>query len=136
MINESLGNLLRRYRLNCGYSQQAIANALGVDRSTYTYYETRRFTPSLKTVLTLKNLLNIPYDEILGCFGSFESNENDVVDSDMEKMIPVDRNSPMKASIYELPRDEKQLVLFYRSLNLKKREKLMRELQRLVNINC
>lgn len=136
MINESLGNLLRRYRLNCGYSQQAIANALGVDRSTYTYYETRRVTPSLKTVLTLKNLLNIPYDEILGCFGSFESNENDVVDSDMEKMIPIDRNSPMKASIYELPRDEKQLVLFYRSLNLKKREKLMRELQRLVNINC
>lgn len=130
-MNESLGLLLKRYRLNCGYSQQAIANALGVDRSTYTYYENSGYTSSLKTILILKKMLNIPYDEIFSCF----EQENKETESAMENVIPFDRDFPDRVSVYELPRDEKQLILFYRSLNVENRKNLMSELQELAKTN-
>ena len=35
-----LGMRLRKFRKENGYSQSHIANVLGIERSTYTYYET------------------------------------------------------------------------------------------------
>lgn len=130
-MNESLGHLLKRYRLNCGYSQQAMANALGVDRSTYSYYETKKSMPTIKTISILKKMLNIPYDEIFSCF----EQENKETESAMENVIPFDRDFPDRVSVYELPRDEKQLILFYRSLNVENRKNLMSELQELAKTN-
>lgn len=44
------GNLrenLRRFRVKKGCSQEEIARLLGVNRATYTYYETGKTTPSV-----------------------------------------------------------------------------------------
>lgn len=134
-MNESLAFLLKRYRLNCGYSQQMVANTLNIDRSTYTYYETGKSMPSFNTILVLKNLYNIPYDELLQCFDaniqrsmerlrdpSGENNKSG--DFEEPDMILLD-----KSSIYELPKDEQQLILFYRRMNKKDRRELVEKLQ-------
>lgn len=48
--------LLRDLRLAHGYSQQNIADMLGLNRSAYTYYELGKCTPSIESLYKLSNL--------------------------------------------------------------------------------
>lgn len=142
VMNDTIAYLLKRYRLNCGYSQQMVANALNIDRSTYTYYETGKSMPSLNTILILKNLFNIPYEELLKCFDSgtalvAERLKDPTADkrqkeelSEKHKRIMLD-----KSAIYELPKEEQQLVLYYRRLNQHDREELMEKLHNFIKEN-
>ena len=141
-MNDTIAYLLKRYRLNCGYSQQMVANALNIDRSTYTYYETGKSMPSLNTILILRNLFNIPYEELLKCFDSgtalvAERLKDPTADkrqkeelSEKHKRIMLD-----KSAIYELPKEEQQLVLYYRRLNQHDREELMEKLHNFIKEN-
>lgn len=40
------GDVLRRLRLRCGLTQQAVADALHVHRATYSYYESGKTLPN------------------------------------------------------------------------------------------
>lgn len=66
------GNELRHLRICCGLTQQAVADALHVNRATYTYYETGKTTPSVERLgkiaaifgvseLYLASLFQIPF---------------------------------------------------------------------------
>lgn len=66
------GNELRRLRIQSGLTQQAVADALHVNRATYTYYETGKTTPSVERLgkiakifgvseLHLASLLQVPF---------------------------------------------------------------------------
>lgn len=141
-MNDTIAYLLKRYRLNCGYSQQMVANTLNIDRSTYTYYETGKSMPSLGTILILKNLFNIPYNELLACFDSGAIIESEKLrDPTSEKaksgITAEQKNRIMldKSSIYELPKDEQQLVLYYRRLHPDDRDKLMEKLHEFIKEN-
>lgn len=139
-MNETIAFLLKRYRLNCGYSQQMVANTLNIDRSTYTYYETGKSMPSLNTILILKNLFNIPYEELLSCFDSgVQLNAEKLKDPSGEKSKENDQKNKMilldKSSIYDLPKVEQQLILYYRRLNPKDRETLMEKLHEFIKEN-
>lgn len=65
-----VGNL-KRLRSTYELSQQDIADKLGVERSTYTYYESGRTEPSinmLSRILEIYNVsygLNLSYDDVL-----------------------------------------------------------------------
>ncbi len=141
-MSDTIAYLLKRYRLNCGYSQQMVANTLNIDRSTYTYYETGKSMPSLSTILILRNLFNIPYEELLKCFDSgaalaaerlkdptADKRQKDEL-SEKHKRIMLD-----KTAIYELPKEEQQLVLYYRRLNPDDREKLLEKLHKFIKEN-
>ncbi len=52
---KELGLKLKYYRDNCELSQQQVANILNIDRSTYTYYEPGKTTPSASMLLKLSN---------------------------------------------------------------------------------
>lgn len=141
-MNDSIAYLLKRYRLNCGYSQQMVANTLNIDRSTYTYYETGKSMPSLSTILILRNLFNIPYDELLNCFDSgaalvAERLKDPTADKNKKHELSEKHNKIMldKTAIYELPKEEQQLVLYYRRLNPEDREKLMEKLHEFIKEN-
>ena len=143
IMNETIPNLLKKYRLNCGYSQQMVANTLNIDRSTYTYYETGKSMPSMNTILILKNLFKIPYDELISCFDSSallavkKLNDPTIEDKHEEPDLSNCRKKIMldKTSIYELPKEEQQLILYYRRLNQKDKEKLMGELHNHIKDN-
>ena len=69
MINNnektSLANTLRNLRLKAGYTQQNIADALNINRSTYTYYETGKTTPDIHTLKALAQILCVPVHSLL-----------------------------------------------------------------------
>ena len=50
---QDLAVMLRRLRLDCGYSQKAVATGLGVERSTYSNYELGKVSPDLHTLRRL-----------------------------------------------------------------------------------
>ena len=55
-LREALRGNLRQFRTEARYSQAAIANLLGMNRATYTYYETGKTTPSVVDLFTLARL--------------------------------------------------------------------------------
>lgn len=55
----TIGQKMRFYRTAEGYTQADIAGLLGVERSTYTYYETGKTQPDLRAVLILSRFYGI-----------------------------------------------------------------------------
>lgn len=64
-FKEDLCKMLKAVRLACGYSQSTIATALGVCRSTYSYYELGKTTPDLVTLRDLAAVFGIPPEAFL-----------------------------------------------------------------------
>ncbi len=99
--------LLRQIRLTCGYSQGSVAEALGVNRSTYTYYESGKTTPSLHTLKKLSQIFDVPIEAFL--FPEM-----------FRGMETARQRSPRKAAldparIGELSEEEKRLIAKFRA---------------------
>ena len=62
----SLSENLKYYRKKIGLRQQDIANLLNLDRSSYSFYETGKTTPTLDTLIKLTTIFNITLDELVG----------------------------------------------------------------------
>lgn len=62
---EDLAHMLRVIRMACGFTQLAVAEALGVNRSTYSYYELGRASPDVATLKVLGRIFNVPPEEFL-----------------------------------------------------------------------
>lgn len=60
-----LNKVLRQIRKSKNMSQQTIADILGIDRSTYSYYETGKSELDIKTLLALCEIFNVTLDEML-----------------------------------------------------------------------
>lgn len=56
---------LKKARLNAGLTQQQIADALNVDRTTIAQYERGFSTPQIKNISKLCEILKISVDELL-----------------------------------------------------------------------
>ena len=48
VVRTEFGTVLRRFRLKCGLTQQAVADALHVHRATYSYYESGKTLPNFQ----------------------------------------------------------------------------------------
>lgn len=97
------GAMLRACRTKCGLSQQQVANALGINRTTYTYYESGRSEPNLKTIVRLAQIFCVEVSDLL---------PNESTDSALGDSI-TDTPNP----IYSLTKDEQNLILHYRLLS-------------------
>ena len=53
----TLGDKLRFYRTAAGYAQSAVAREIGRSRTTYTYYETGRNEPSVRSLYIIARFL-------------------------------------------------------------------------------
>ncbi|MGN1418247.1 MAG: helix-turn-helix domain-containing protein [Acutalibacteraceae bacterium] len=62
----SLGKRLKAIRNQHKLTQQNIADILGIDRTTYTFYETGTTSPSLTTIYNLSKIYNVSVGYILG----------------------------------------------------------------------
>lgn len=61
-LRENLRENLRHMRLAAGRSQEEIARLLGVNRATYTYYETGKTTPSVVDLFWLAQFYRCPME--------------------------------------------------------------------------
>lgn len=65
-VTASFATNLRHARLRCGYTQEAIAKELHIDRTTYTKYESGVSEPSFATLCSICALLSCSADSLLG----------------------------------------------------------------------
>ena len=107
---------LRHFREACALSQQQVANALNIERSTYTRYELGKTEPNLSSVVKLSAIYNISPTELLPMLEAEDGSASRLKDT-------VQANSP----IFQLSKDERGLVALYRALN-KDEKKQLREL--------
>ncbi len=130
---KGLGKKLKYYRENCELSQQQVANTLNIDRSTYTYYETGKTTPSASTLLKLSKIFNVPCAVFLESINQ-ELNLNSKVADSIDEMFYDGEDDVITADdrIYGLSKEEKELVISYRVLDTVKKEKFDEFLKNLI----
>ncbi|MGN0556947.1 MAG: helix-turn-helix transcriptional regulator, partial [Acutalibacteraceae bacterium] len=58
-------NKLRELRKNSALTQKQIADVLGIDRSTYSYYENGKASPSLEVLMRIAKVFNVTLDYII-----------------------------------------------------------------------
>ena len=114
--NDKVAEKLRHYREACVLSQKQVADALNIERSTYTKYETGDTEPNLRTIVRLAAIYNVPPAELLPMEAANDPAVKGLKDT-------ARNNSP----IYQLSKDERGLIARYRALD-KAQKKQAREL--------
>lgn len=107
-----LSQTLKRLRENSGYTQQQIADALSVERSTYAYYEIGKTTPDINTIIKLARIFNVSYTEI---FETEETEAKRTLNDSCDDLY-YRYDSKNLNHIYELNKKEKTLISLYRVL--------------------
>ena len=64
--SEIIGEIITRLRLNRGYTQQEISDAVGIAQQTYAGYERGRHEPSIETLISLAEIYGVSMDLITG----------------------------------------------------------------------
>ncbi|MBR4859491.1 MAG: helix-turn-helix transcriptional regulator [Clostridia bacterium] len=100
---KKLGEILKKYRTEYGYTQKKLADYLGIDRTTYTKYETVR-KPEIDVIMRLAAFYNVSVEDFLDEF---------FVDGKKETKTAY-VSAPAKKELMSLTEDEKQLIGFYR----------------------
>lgn len=110
-MNVVLSKTLRKLRENSGLTQQQVADAINVERSTYAYYECGKTTPDIDTVIQLAKIFNVSYVDIFE--NEAKSQSNVFYDVSGENYM----NSNDAQHIYDLSKIEKTLLCYFRVLS-------------------
>ncbi len=110
-----LGLRLRKFRKDNGYSQSHIANVLGIERSTYTYYEIGKTIPVVFDLMRLADLYSISMDELLG----FHADSSDPLAfgeprQPVKAVVRRQERYPREV-MQDLSTEERQLIAYFRS---------------------
>lgn len=119
--NEQLSSILRRLRLAAGYTQQNVADALNINRSTYTYYETGKTTPDVHTLKVLAKIFDVRVDIFL-------EDDASAILSDPGKSRPKKIVHDKPTKIGQLSSKEKSLISLIRSQDSAKLDELIEQL--------
>ena len=127
-MKREVSEKIREIRRECGFTQQMIATALNVDRTTYTCYESGKTEPSIDTLAQLCRIFNISLHELLEAYDESQTSgvaaSGDTMYTDIEVDIP---------SVRSLAKDEKEVLIIYRMMDAKKREDFIKKGQNLFN---
>lgn len=124
---------LKKYRTLLGFTQLQVASALGIDRSTYSYYESGKHEPDIRTIQKLMRVFKIDYKDILTSDQDGELLLSDSLNN-MTNACNISQNSEidsLESIDTSLSDDERKLVLIYRALDKKNKRKLLRSSLRL-----
>lgn len=61
-----VGDRIREARENAHFTQEALADAIGVSRTTVTRYELGEIEPRIKNIIAIANVLSVSADTLLG----------------------------------------------------------------------
>lgn len=64
-IAKSLGEILKRHRLDCKMTQEFVAETLGVSRQAVSKWESGASAPSTTNLMALANLFDVEAEELL-----------------------------------------------------------------------
>ena len=139
-MSKDLGIILRTFRTKCGLTQLQVADALHLDRSTYAYYERGTTEPDLNGLRKLSAVFNVDPTLLLpdeeGRFSlrvsdvtaqepsenaETENTETTEVKQKHEVELPVE----VEQRMFELPKEEKALLAFFRVLSASDKDRVM-----------
>lgn len=103
MKDYSIGESLRRVRKEHNLKQKDIAEAIGIDRSTYSFYETGKTNPPIETMCALAKIYNVTIGYLIGK----EANNP-------ELRVRANAVSYAVDPIALLNEDEQKLLIYYR----------------------
>lgn len=111
-----LADNLRLLRKNFKLTQQEVADILGIDRSTYTFYEAGKSTPSKENIVKLCDIFNVTVGYLFGveknCPELKVANRSDFIDENLN-------------GLKEISRNEKFILMAYRSLDSESKEQFV-----------
>ena len=113
---KSLGCKLRELRENYDLSQNQVAKALNIDRSTYTNYELDKTQPNLEAIVKLAQIFSIDKGLLLP---ELEGEDT----SDFRESLKPD------GMVKTLTKEERGLIVLYRSLDKEQRAELRRYIE-------
>lgn len=123
------GRRLKRFREESGYTQSILANILGIECSTYTYYETGKTTPVIFDLMRLCRLYRVSLDELCG-YSASHTDAMRLSDSGQRVKVRARRKERyLVDSVQDLSADEQQLLAYYRSASPEDRAELFEHLR-------
>ena len=116
MKDYSVGESLKKVRNDHNLKQKDIAEALGIDRSTYSFYETGKTYPAIETLCALAKIYNVTIGYLIGK----EANNPELRARELAVSSAAD-------PIARLDRDEQRLLIYYRLANEKSKKEILEE---------
>ena len=118
---------LRLLRRACGFSQEDVANVLGVDRSAYSYYESGKTEPSITNLVKIARMYRVSTDTLV-------DNEGFAATLCVDNEQVPETNMPVVIlrTLKQCSNDERTLIAFFRTMEnkalaLETLEKICRE---------
>jgi len=118
LSNKTLGQKLKELRENYDLSQNQVAAALNIDRSTYGYYELDKTRPSLETLVKLSHIFSVPVEQLLP--------------SEIEETVSLRDLAQPSTMVRSLSKQERGLLAIFRSLTKEQKQKVITELTKYV----
>ena len=118
-----LKDKLKECRLGCGFSQQQVAEALNIHRSTYSFYESGKTEPSIENIRLLSKIFDVSLYELLE-MDPPRRKEPVLGDKGYDEEFVYLREDSIKRT-GDLTGDEKTLVMRFRLMTDKQRRELL-----------
>lgn len=116
---EKIGEKIKILRTKFGLTQKEVADALEIERSTYTYYELGKTTPSWNAIKKLAQIFQIaPYDLL--------EEQNKYIMSDVLS------NEGENINICNLNSSEKKIILALRTLPAQNKNKAIDSIDKII----
>ncbi len=117
MRDAAFAERLKSLRKACNLTQQKMATALGIERSTYTYYETGKTFPDILSLARIAQIFNVTTDTLLGVEPVPAALHDDNALSDCQERFS------------QLSADEQILLLQFRAMTDTERQELFETIQ-------
>lgn len=115
-----IGKRLRELRISNGFTQKQIADVLNIDRSTYSYYETRKTQPDINVIKRLAAMYDVTCDYIL----NYEQSKPDIFSgSEIDYRTDLSGEDRFLTSLSQF---EESFILHLRLLSPERQEELFR----------
>lgn len=126
-MKNSLNEKLKYYRKLLGLTQEQVASAIGVNRSTYTYYEKGSSSPNLASLMQLSHLFGVEYSDLMDDDAALPRvAQSDSFDEDFDEHI----------FFNTLSKTEKTLLCHFRVLSDEQKDQLLKTIGTIKGTNC
>ena len=109
VVRTEFGTVLRRFRLKCGLTQQAVADALHVHRATYSYYESGKTLPNFQQLGRIAKVFGVSRETL----SAYLEHPEQSADWRLPQRAPK-RVAENPGCLGKLQPDEKSLIALYR----------------------
>ena len=109
VVRTEFGTVLRRFRLKCGLTQQAVADALHVHRATYSYYESGKTLPNFQQLGRIAKVFGVSRETL----SAYLEHPEQSADWRLPQRPPK-KASKEPDSLGQLCPEEKSIIALYR----------------------